>query len=87
MIMQKKSKEEKERSINMAVMAKPLNISLRVSEDKTNEFLSIPRDTQAMLERFKRLRKAELLSGKKESDSDIAFLNKKIAEFEKDLKR
>lgn len=85
--MQKKSKEEKERSINMAVMAKPLNISLRVSEDKTNEFLSIPRDTQAMLERFKRLRKAELLSGKKESDSDIAFLNKKIAEFEKDLKR
>ena len=73
--------------INMAVMAKPLNISLRVSEDKTKKFLSITRNTPAMLERFKRLRKAELLSGKKESDSDIVFLDKKIAEFEKDLKR
>lgn len=71
----------------MAVMAKPLNISLRVREDKTEEFLSITRNTPAMLERFKRLRKAELLSGKAKSGPDITFLDEKILEFENDLKR
>ncbi len=90
--MHKKSRREKgrnhERSMNdMAVMAKPLNISLRVSEEKKDEFLSITRDTSVMLEKFKRLRKAEMLSGKKENDPNVVFLDKKIKEFENDLKR
>jgi len=72
---------------NMAVMAKPLNISLRVREDKTDEFLNIHRDTSAMLKRFKRLRKVELTLGKPASDPEIVFLDKKIQEFENELKR
>lgn len=69
----------------MAVMTKPLNMSLRVSEEKTKEFLSITRDTPAMLKRFKSLKKMELLSGKSETDPDVEFLNEKIREFEKEL--
>ena len=78
-----KGKEEN----NMAVLSKPCKISLMVREDKTLEFLSLKRDTKSMLDKFMRLKKIELDSGVSPSDRHIVFLDKKIKEFEEELKR
>jgi hypothetical protein len=71
--------------IKMSVMTKPVNVSLRVNEKKTKDFLSVTRDTNAMLKRFKFLKKMELRAGKTEKDPDVAFLSGKINDFEKEI--
>lgn len=69
----------------MAILTKPVNLAFVVSEDKKDEFLNSKRDTVMLLNKFKRLKKIEMLQGKKADSPNIVFLTKKIEEFESEL--
>lgn len=77
--------EEKERGDIMSVLAKPVNLAFRVRKEKAQEFLNEKRNTKMLIEKFERLKKIELKTGKSENDSDIISLTNKINELKKEL--
>lgn len=72
----------RKRVIYMSVMTKPLDASLRVSEEKTEDFLNLKCDTQSMIHRFLILKQIELQFNKEDSKDEITFLERKIKQLD-----
>lgn len=62
-----------------------VNRMLKTEEEQIEEFSSLMKNTQIMLNCFHEFKNAQIQSGKPADHPEIAFINKKIQEFEKDL--
>ena len=67
------------------VMINYLNTTMKTEKEQHDESLRVMQHTKKMLNGFQTFRKIQLQSGKTEDNPEIAFINKKIQEFEKDL--
>ena len=66
-------------------MTNYVNRTLKAEKEQIEEFSSLMRNTQIMLNCFQEFKKTQLQTGKTADHPEIAFINKKIQEFEKDL--